>query len=209
MKLGNTKILEAIEQGRLSITPLNRDNLQPAGIDLTLCNIFAQQHIDGNLCAVWQGYEMIDGRMYLPPGAFVLGATREIVKLDNSLCANLDGRSTLGRLGIAVHVTAGNIDPGFDGPITLEIKNLGHWTVTLSEGLPIGQLWVAPVDGCSVSYQDKQAHYSAQDTHRHGPTLPKFGTTISVSTQVPSRDVPFVHGKRIYSAYSNGNLVMR
>lgn len=76
----------------------------------------------------------------LPPGGFVLGSTEEVVGLPADIAARIEGCSTLGRLGLACHVTAGFIDPGFQGTITLELKNMGHQPFTLRPGMRIAQV---------------------------------------------------------------------
>lgn len=86
--------------------------------------------------------ERVDGEhgFVLPPGGFALGSTMERVTVPDYLGSQLDGRSTLGRLGLIVHTTAGWIDPGFDGYVTVELRNVGPLELELHPGDPIGQL---------------------------------------------------------------------
>lgn len=98
------------------------------------------------------------------PGDFVLGITKEEVQLPNDICARIDGRSSLGRLGIVIHSTAGHIDPGFKGAITLEITNIGRVPVLLYPDMRVAQLvferMSQPVE---TAYADKQgAKYVGQ-----------------------------------------------
>jgi len=77
---------------------------------------------------------------YLKPGEFVLGQTDESIEIDNSLVGRLDGKSTLGRIGLMVHCTAGLVDPGWNGHLTLELSNIGPVDIILRPGMPIAQI---------------------------------------------------------------------
>lgn len=122
MILSDGEIFEAVGAGDLSIEP-NRglDCLQPASVDLRLGEI--------------EGDDWL-----LPPGAFRLASTLEVVTLGPSLAGQLSGRSSWGRRGLQVHATAGWIDPGFSGQITLELANLSNLALTLAPGMSICQL---------------------------------------------------------------------
>jgi dCTP deaminase len=76
----------------------------------------------------------------LHPGEFVLGSTREYVKLPNDLVARLEGKSSLGRLGLLIHSTAGYVDPGFEGHLTLELSNVANLPITIYPNMKIGQI---------------------------------------------------------------------
>jgi dCTP deaminase len=125
------------------VAPFVDGHVQPASIDLTLGSEFIVWH--GTLG--WGEYGPIepfavtraDG-INIEPGQFLLGATVETVTTPNHLVGLIDGRSSWARLGIAVHITAGYIDPGFHGQITLELKNVGHKAVHLPVGARICQL---------------------------------------------------------------------
>lgn len=148
--LSNVEIHEAIESGEISITPFLRENVQPASIDLTLGDEFRHYYISSNQMAdpldssthcsvssVAFGYK----KGFLPAKrGFTLGCTAECVTLGPGIAAQVGGKSSLARLGIEVHLTAGFIDPGFNGAITLEMVNNGPDDVLLTVGMPIAQL---------------------------------------------------------------------
>ena len=83
----------------------------------------------------------------MEPGDFILGSTVEHIEVPPDLAARVEGKSSLGRLGLMVHVTAGFIDPGFKGNITLELKNLSHRSITLKTGMPISQICFEELSG--------------------------------------------------------------
>lgn len=130
----------------LHILPMPEDRqFQPASIDLRLAETFlvpkpCEAPISVN--APPQFESMCVPKVILHPGEFLLASTVERIELGPRFAARVEGRSTLGRMGITVHVTAGFIDPGFAGRITLEIANLGPWKVELLAGMRIAQLCV-------------------------------------------------------------------
>lgn len=158
MVLGNSEIRQRIVQEDL-ICPFNPDHLQPASYDITLDK--GVLHPLGRV--VWfpretsnVGYIRLDEEFVtLCPGQFLLASTVEVVQIPVDLCAQVDGRSTLGRLGVTVHVTAGWIDPGFCGRITLEMHNAGPHEVNIPVNSRIGQIIFWEVEGCTVPYQGK------------------------------------------------------
>lgn len=129
--LSDRNILEL--QGEMElIYPFYYDQLQPCSYDLRLaCDL---KTIRGKTI------DLNDGDYTLKPNEFILGSTFERILIPNNISAFVDGKSSLGRLGIAVHITAGFIDSGFNGNITLEIKNNSDKQFKLSEGMLIGQL---------------------------------------------------------------------
>lgn len=149
MLLSDKDIRAAHEKGTLSLTPWTPEMVQPASIDVRLDKYFrlfnnhAYTYVDP---AENQGEltELIevgaDEPFILHPGEFVLGSTWEYVRIDSSLAARLEGKSSLGRLGILTHSTAGFIDPGFEGHITLELSNVSNLPVKLWPGMKIGQM---------------------------------------------------------------------
>lgn len=129
MILSDTDIIAALASGSLIIDPLDDPDMQiqPASVDLRLYDGLQTQH----------------GRprgWVLHPGDFALGCTIERIRVPPDLVCQVNGRSSLGRIGLAVHVTAGFCDPGFDGQITLEFANLGDEPVALVPGMRICQV---------------------------------------------------------------------
>jgi dCTP deaminase len=153
MILSDGDILRRLEEGELVVEPLADPALQvqPASVDLRLGRTFLEfQH--ANIPCIHPGSEREveeyveethvaeDGEFILHPGDFVLGTTRERVEIPPDLIAHVQGRSSLGRLAVVIHATAGVIDPGYHGQITLELSNLGTAPVALTPGLRISQL---------------------------------------------------------------------
>lgn len=134
-----------LRTGLLGIDGLREGAVQPASVDLTLGEGFLIPMAPRQLDPVeLDDIEFIEARskdhLVLVPGGFALGTTEEVVRLPALIGAQLDGRSTTGRRGISVHATAGWIDPGFEGQITLELANLNPFPVVLRAGQQICQL---------------------------------------------------------------------
>jgi dCTP deaminase len=145
--LSDRDILEELAHGRIGIDPQpRRSAIQPASLDVTLGEMLRVPSAPGMSIdfarPIPTGITMPVGAngYVLRPGAFVLASTAECVTLPDDVAAQLDGRSTLGRLGLLVHSTAGWIDPGFSGHITLELSNVGPWELVLRPGMAAGQL---------------------------------------------------------------------
>ncbi len=149
MVLSDGDIRAAIEAGRIVIEPYVPEAVQPSSVDLHLDNRF---RVFRN-----SRYPYIDVRdeqpeltelveiggdepFILHPGEFVLGSTLERVELPNDLVARLEGKSSLGRLGLLIHSTAGYVDPGWEGNLTLELSNVANLPITLYDGMKIGQI---------------------------------------------------------------------
>ena len=149
MVLSDRSIKEALAKGRLIIEPLGEDCVQPSSVDLHVDQYFrvfrnhSQRVIDVRE-AQEDLTELIDvggdAPMILHPGEFMLGATTERVGLPDDIVGRLDGKSSLGRLGLVIHSTAGFIDAGWDGHITLELSNVANLPITLYPGMKIGQI---------------------------------------------------------------------
>lgn len=149
MLLSDHDIRDAIESGRLGIDPFDAGLIQPSSIDVRMDNLFRvfnnskYTHIDPKqeqpdlttLVEVPEGDPFV-----LHPGEFVLAATLERFSLPDDLAGRLEGKSSLGRLGLLTHSTAGFIDPGFSGHITLELSNVANLPITLWPGMKVGQL---------------------------------------------------------------------
>lgn len=149
MLLSDRDIRAEIAAGRLGLEPFADDLVQPSSIDVRLDRVFRvfnntrYTHIDparrqDELTSL---VEPAEGEPFvLHPGEFVLGSTLEVCSLPDDLAGRLEGKSSLGRLGLLTHSTAGFIDPGFSGHITLELSNVANLPITLWPGMKIGQL---------------------------------------------------------------------
>ncbi|MBS7548332.1 dCTP deaminase [Dietzia massiliensis] len=149
MLLSDRDLRAELADGRLGIDPLDPALIQPSSIDVRIDRLFRvfnnsrYTHIDPALQQdeLTELVEVAEGDPFvLHPGEFVLGATLERLALPDDLAGRLEGKSSLGRLGLLTHSTAGFIDPGFDGHITLELSNVANLPITLWPGMKIGQL---------------------------------------------------------------------
>lgn len=147
--LSDRSIGEELDAGRVIIEPLDRSHIQPSSVDLRLDHRFLvfRNHtmpvidVKKDLSELTEPLEASDERPFiLHPGEFVLGSTLERVVLPDNLVARLEGKSSLGRLGLLIHSTAGFVDAGFDGQITLELSNVANLPITLYPGMKIGQI---------------------------------------------------------------------
>ena len=147
--LSDRDLRTELNDGRLVIDPLDPTLIQPSSIDVRLDRMFRvfnnsrYTHIDPaqQQDELTELVEVAGGDPFvLHPGEFVLGATLERLGLPDDLAGRLEGKSSLGRLGLLTHSTAGFIDPGFDGHITLELSNVANLPITLWPGMKIGQL---------------------------------------------------------------------
>ena len=149
MVLSDRSIKEELAKGRIVISPLNPDDIQPASVDLHLDGrglVFANSRrpyidVKEGLEDLTQMVEIQDESPFiLHPGEFVLGSTLENIELPDDLVARLEGKSSLGRIGLVMHSTAGFVDPGWKGHLTLELSNLARLPITLYKGMKIGQI---------------------------------------------------------------------
>ena len=149
MLLSDRDIRAEVDAGRLVLDPWDAELVQPSSIDVRLDRYFRvfnnsrYTHIDpatqqDDLTALVEPKD--DEPFVLHPGEFVLGSTLEVVTLPADLAGRLEGKSSLGRLGLLTHSTAGFIDPGFTGHITLELSNVANLPIILWPGMKIGQL---------------------------------------------------------------------
>lgn len=151
MILSDQTIIEKIQKQEITINPLpTPEQIQPTSIDLRLGHeylspIHQQETID--IKNNEPKYQKLNGdAILLPAGEFILATTKEWIELPSDIIARVEGRSSIGRLGIAIHVTAGFIDAGFKGNITLEIKNLSNNNVILYEDMRVCQIVFETVD---------------------------------------------------------------
>jgi dCTP deaminase len=147
--LSDRTIREELAAGRIVIDPLGDNAVQPSSVDLRLERSFlvfrnyTRGYIDvkQDLSDLTELVEVHDDRPFiLHPGEFVLGSTLERVVLPTDLVARLEGKSSLGRLGLLIHSTAGFVDAGWDGQLTLELSNVASLPITLYPGMKIGQI---------------------------------------------------------------------
>ncbi len=150
MVLSDRSITRLLDEGRIGIDPYDEALLQPSSLDVRVDRFFRvfrnsrYPFIDVKqpMEDLTELLEISDEEQpfILHPGEFVLGSTLERVTLPDDLVARLEGKSSLGRLGLLIHSTAGFIDPGWDGHVTLELSNVANLPITLYVGMPIGQL---------------------------------------------------------------------
>jgi dCTP deaminase len=180
MLLSDRDIRAQVEAGRLKLDPWDPELVQPSSIDVRLDRYFRvfnnQQytHIDpaiqqDELTAPVELEANSDKPFVLHPGEFVLGSTLEVVTLPDDLASRLEGKSSLGRLGLITHATAGFIDPGFSGHITLELSNVANLPITLWPGMKIGQLCVFRLSSPAEHPYGSERHGSRYQGQR-GPT---------------------------------------
>ena len=149
MVLSDRSIKEEIAAGRIVVSPLGQGCIQPASVDVHLDKsllvfrnsrrpyIDVRQSQDGLTEMTEIGGDV---PFMLHPGEFVLGSTMENIELPDDLVARLEGKSSLGRIGLLIHSTAGYVDPGWKGHLTLELSNVSNLPVTLYAGMKIGQI---------------------------------------------------------------------
>ncbi len=149
MVLSDSAIRRLIEAGRIGIDPYEPALMQPSSLDVRVDRLFRvfrnsrYPYIDVKVEqeGMTELIEVEDDEPFiLHPGEFVLGSTLERVTLPDDLVARLEGKSSLGRLGLLIHSTAGFIDPGWDGHVTLELSNVANLPITIYPGMKIGQL---------------------------------------------------------------------
>ncbi len=149
MLLSDRDIRQEINNERIVLDPWDESMVQPSSVDVRLDRLFRlfdnhkYPHIDPSIDQpdLTRLVEVKpDEPFVLHPGEFVLGATYEVVTLPDDIAARLEGKSSLGRLGLLTHSTAGFIDPGFSGHVTLELSNVATLPITLWPGMKIGQL---------------------------------------------------------------------
>jgi dCTP deaminase len=149
MVLSDRTITRLLGEGRIEIDPYDEALLQPSSVDVRVDSFFRVFHnnryafIDVKQAQedLTELVEVDDAHPFvLHPGEFVLGSTLERIRLPDDLVARLEGKSSLGRLGLLIHSTAGFIDPGWDGHVTLELSNVANLPITIYPGMKIGQV---------------------------------------------------------------------
>ncbi len=154
--LSDRTIRQEIESGRIVIDPFEASNVQPSSVDVRVDRQFRVFHnarypyidVRQPMDDLTELVEISDDEPFiLHPGEFVLGQTLERVTLPDDLVARLEGKSSLGRLGLLIHSTAGFVDSGFSGNLTLELSNVANLPITIYHGMPIGQISFMRMDG--------------------------------------------------------------
>jgi len=182
MILSDVDIRKELAAGRIEIEPFDETCVQPSSVDL---------HVDSQFRVFANSrYPFIDVRKPMPdltelvevsgedpfilhPGEFVLGSTRERVRLPDDLVARLEGKSSLGRLGLLIHSTAGYVDPGWDGYLTLELSNVANLPITIYSGMKIGQISFFRLSSLAENlYGSKETGSKYQG--QRGPTASRF-----------------------------------
>ncbi len=181
MLLSDRDIASEIDAGRVKVEPFEPKMIQPSSVDVRLDRFFRvfENHkysvIDPSIeqseltreVAVTGGEHFI-----LHPGEFVLASTYEVITLPDDIAGRLEGKSSLGRLGLLTHSTAGFIDPGFSGHITLELSNVANLPVKLFPGMKIGQLCLIKLSS-PAQHPYGSAIYGSRYQGQRGPTPSK------------------------------------
>jgi dCTP deaminase len=176
--LSDRDLKAALASGRMGLTPYDEAMIQPSSIDVRLdrfFRVFANHrytHIDPAIQQddLTELVEVPDDEAFLlHPGEFVLGSTLEVITLGDDLASRLEGKSSLGRLGLLTHSTAGFIDPGFSGHVTLELSNVANLPIKLYPGMKIGQICVLPLSSPS-EHPYGSAVYGSRYQGQRGPT---------------------------------------
>ncbi|MDR8019035.1 dCTP deaminase [Nesterenkonia aerolata] len=178
MLLSDRDIRAELDSGRIRLDPLETSMIQPSSVDVRLERMFRlfdnhkYAHIDPSVEQpdLTRLVEVDPEEPFvLHPGEFVLGATYEQVTLPDDVAARLEGKSSLGRLGLLTHSTAGFIDPGFSGQVTLELSNMATLPIKLWPGSKIGQLCFFRLTSSAEYGYGSKAHQSRYQGQR-GPT---------------------------------------
>ncbi|MFH0832715.1 MAG: dCTP deaminase [Candidatus Aenigmatarchaeota archaeon] len=171
MILSDRDIKEYIKSGRLVVEGLKDENIQAAWVDLTLGKEFrvfkttAKPYIDVKDPSDHTEKLTVDGDFIMHPGEFVLGQVNEKIKIPDDLAAYVDGRSSLGRLGLVVHVTSGFVDPGFSGRLVLEMTNVGKMPIAIHPDMRICKLVFFKLSSKAEKpyFMHKEAKYKEQN----------------------------------------------
>ncbi len=188
MILSDRTIRDQIDRGRIVIDPFDVTLVQPSSIDVRISNLFRvfRNHTSGvidvrqDMTALTELIEIpADAQgvgtepFMLHPGEFVLGSTLERIAVPDDLVGRVEGKSSLGRLGLLIHSTAGFIDAGFDGHITLELANVASLPITLYPGMKIGQVSFMQMTTPADEPYGAGAHGSKYQG-QHGPTPSQY-----------------------------------
>lgn len=180
--LSDHEIIREVGAGEIGIEPFVTDHVNPASYDLTLAAEIRSPLVAApglvmpplDVKKIEPGYTeavtMSDEGVVLEPGYFILATSEEYVRIPRMLAARAEGKSSLGRIGLMVHVTAGYIDPGFEGQVTLEIYNCLPRPIILRAGMRIAQLAFFRMSHTPINVYGVTGHYQGQ----RGPTESRF-----------------------------------
>jgi dCTP deaminase len=180
--LSDRSIREALTAGRIGIDPFDERDIQPSSVDLHVDRYFRVFRNDTtpfidpkqpqeDLTEIVEVGE--EGAFILHPGEFVLGSTLESVSLSDDLVARLEGKSSLGRLGLLIHSTAGFVDAGWEGHLTLELSNVANLPIALYPGMKIGQISFLQMTTAAEHAYGSQSAGSKYQGQR-GPTPSRY-----------------------------------
>ncbi|MEK6648266.1 MAG: dCTP deaminase [Actinomycetota bacterium] len=178
MLLSDRDIRAQIDAGRVLVEPFDTGMIQPSSVDVRLDRFFRvfENHkysvIDPSVeqGELTRAVEVAPNEFFiLHPGEFVLASTYEVITLPDDIAGRLEGKSSLGRLGLLTHSTAGFIDPGFSGHITLELSNVANLPVKLFPGMKIGQLCLIKLSS-PAEHPYGSALYGSRYQGQRGPT---------------------------------------
>lgn len=181
MLLSDKDLKAEIAKGRVNLEPFDPKMVQPSSIDVRLDKFFRtfENHKYAHIDPAEDQPELTrlvetpaNEPFILHPGEFVLGSTYEVVSLPDDLAGRLEGKSSLGRLGLLTHSTAGFIDPGFSGHITLELSNVANLPIKLWPGMKIGQLCIFQLSS-PAEHPYGSAVYGSKYQGQRGPTASK------------------------------------
>ncbi|MCM2577781.1 dCTP deaminase [Streptomyces meridianus] len=178
MLLSDKDIRAEIDSGRVRIDPYDASMVQPSSIDVRLDRYFRvfENHRYPHIDPAVEQFDLTrqvepegDEAFILHPGEFVLASTYEVISLPDDVASRLEGKSSLGRLGLLTHSTAGFIDPGFSGHVTLELSNMATLPIKLWPGMKIGQLCLFRLTSSAEHPYGSERHGSRYQGQR-GPT---------------------------------------
>jgi len=178
MLMSDRDIRAEIEAGNIGLEPLEMGLLQPSSFDVRLDRFFRlfDNHKYAYIAPAENQDDLTrlvevrsDEAFILHPGEFVLGSTYEFVTLPDNIAARLEGKSSLGRLGLLTHSTAGFVDPGFKGHVTLELANVSNLPIKLWPGMKVGQLCFFQLSSASETPYGS-AKYNSRYQGQRGPT---------------------------------------
>lgn len=189
MILSDRSIRALIKEGDLDISPFDADLIQPSSVDVRLARTFRVFHnhrtgiidVRAPMDELTEEVTVADDEPFiLHPGEFVLASTLERVRIPDDVVSRLEGKSSLGRLGLLIHSTAGFIDPGFAGDITLELSNVARLPIALYANMRIGQLSFTKLstraDNPYRGNYQGQAGPTSSVYHKRSPLLPDGST---------------------------------